>query len=189
MERNVISGNTTPGQAGVYIIGSGTNSNTVAGNYIGADAGVLRRRQNLGEPHRQSSADRRIETLAVDWGHTPPAQYVGTDRGVYDSANDGGAWAAFGSGLLSTIVSDLELEPQLNLLAAATYGRGAYEIAVIAAPAAVLSLTSATPYGTYGAGAAIKIFFRQHLPPTAHWMVDSRSNPADPNEEALRNRF
>ncbi len=39
VERNVVSGNgSIPGEAGIYIAGAGTNSNVIAGNYVGANA-------------------------------------------------------------------------------------------------------------------------------------------------------
>jgi titin len=49
LERNVISGNgSTPGYAGIYISDSGTNSNIVAGNYVGVDISGAKALGNTG---------------------------------------------------------------------------------------------------------------------------------------------
>jgi hypothetical protein len=55
---------------------------------------------------------------------------------VYQSTNDGQNWALFGKGLPLTTVTDLELVPQSGVLAAATFGRGAWEI-LLPAPTSV----------------------------------------------------
>jgi hypothetical protein len=54
--------------------------------------------------------------------------YVGTDVGVYASSDAGRTWAPYGSGLPNAQVRDLEIAPQTGILAAATHGRGVYEI-------------------------------------------------------------
>ena len=54
--------------------------------------------------------------------------YVGTDVGIYQSTNDGGAWAGFNQGLPPVIVSELDAR-QNGEIVAATYGRGAYLLA------------------------------------------------------------
>jgi hypothetical protein len=55
--------------------------------------------------------------------------YVGTDQGVYASNDPVGTdWVRFGQGLPNTAVTDLELDPFQNILAAGTYGRGMWEI-------------------------------------------------------------
>src|SRR5207248_2442247 len=66
-----------------------------------------------------------------------------TSRGVFRSTNLGGNWSRFGDGMPRTEVTGLELLPQLNVLAAATFGRGAYEISV-PVPAPALSMTGPT---------------------------------------------
>jgi hypothetical protein len=56
--------------------------------------------------------------------------YLGTDLGVYFSANQGVSWAPLGLGLPNAQVSDLEISPRLGILAAATHGRGMWELAL-----------------------------------------------------------
>ncbi len=53
---------------------------------------------------------------------------LGTDGGVYYSLNLGGSWKLLGAGLPNVAVRDLEYNPALDTLAAATYGAGIYEI-------------------------------------------------------------
>ena len=69
-------------------------------------------------------------TLFVDWGATNPVLILGTDRGIYRSFDLGNTWLKWSPGLPNTRVNDLQgeiLNGQL-LLAAATIGRGAWEI-------------------------------------------------------------
>jgi photosystem II stability/assembly factor-like uncharacterized protein len=56
------------------------------------------------------------------------ALYVGADDGVYNSTNGGSSWSRFGAGLPNAQVFQIELNTTLNLLAAATHGRGVWEI-------------------------------------------------------------
>ncbi len=66
--------------------------------------------------------------IAVDWRPVTPVLYIATARGVYQSADVGQTWSRFGAGLPNSTVTDLQLVPDLNVLAAATYGRGIWEI-------------------------------------------------------------
>src|SRR5262249_7958628 len=69
-------------------------------------------------------------TLARD--PSSQALYVGTDDGAYVSTDQGGTWSRFGAGLPHVQVRELELLPDLQLLAAGTHGRGAWEISTAA---------------------------------------------------------
>jgi hypothetical protein len=79
----------------------------------------------------------QVNTLAVDWAPFTSDVYVGTSRGVYvtrgipstpPSPPPNVQWSPFQLGLPQAFVTDLEIAPTLNILAAATYGRGAWEI-------------------------------------------------------------
>jgi photosystem II stability/assembly factor-like uncharacterized protein len=74
-------------------------------------------------------------TMYVDWRFKIPVLYVGTTRGVYQSVNLGANWELFGNFLPNTQVEDLQGLPDKNILAAGTYGRGAWEISM--APSSV----------------------------------------------------
>jgi photosystem II stability/assembly factor-like uncharacterized protein len=69
-----------------------------------------------------------VGTVFADWQYSPPALYAGTSRGVYHSVNLGGSWSPFGLDMPNTVVSDLQGYAPLNILAAATFGRGVWEI-------------------------------------------------------------
>ncbi len=69
-------------------------------------------------------------SIAVDWRPATPVLYVGTARGVFQSADLGVTWSQFGASLPNSPVTDLQLVPALNVLAASTYGRGAWEIQI-----------------------------------------------------------
>ena len=76
-----------------------------------------------------------VLSLAVGWGHKPPILYVGTDRGVYHSIDWGAHWKKFGTTLPNTVVADLQENTTVKMLAAATFGRGAW--AILTAPGKV----------------------------------------------------
>ena len=56
------------------------------------------------------------------------AYYVGMDDGVYTSTDGGATWFRFGAGLPDAQVFQIEIDTGLSVLAAATHGRGAWEI-------------------------------------------------------------
>jgi photosystem II stability/assembly factor-like uncharacterized protein len=77
--------------------------------------------------------DLPANTLALDPRVIPNVLYVGTDDGVYASSDLGAHWTRFGAGLPQVQVVDLKLNLSLNILAAATHGRGVWEILLSAA--------------------------------------------------------
>jgi len=71
-----------------------------------------------------------IFTIFVVWQTAIPALFVGTDRGIYRSFDLGVTWTKWGPELPNTKIYDLQgeiLGGEL-LLAAGTYGRGAWEM-------------------------------------------------------------
>ena len=65
--------------------------------------------------------------ICADW-KTKTVLYCGTDRGVYQSQDLGVQWTLFGLYLPKTLVTDLQTVPASEILAAGTFGRGAWEI-------------------------------------------------------------
>lgn len=58
----------------------------------------------------------------------PNTLYVGTDVGVFRTTNGGTSWADFGRGLPNLVISDLALNAAGDILRAATYGYGMFEL-------------------------------------------------------------
>jgi hypothetical protein len=54
--------------------------------------------------------------------------YVGTDVGVYRTIDLGVSWQAFDNGIPNVIITDLHVDPDDNMLYAATMGRGMYKL-------------------------------------------------------------
>ncbi len=75
------------------------------------------------------------ETLVLDAANQ--VLYVGNAIGVYASTDGGASWSRFGAGLPNVEVKDLRLDSHLGILAAATYGRGLWELPLIASPAGI----------------------------------------------------
>ena len=94
---------------------------TTGGAKVGANNGWTEITGNL-------PSEDWTNSIAVDWRPATPVLYVATARGVYQSADLGVHWSRFGEGLPNSPVTDLQLDTGLNVLAAATYGRGVWEI-------------------------------------------------------------
>jgi hypothetical protein len=75
--------------------------------------------------------------------------------GVFSSTNGGTSWISFAAGLPNTIVTNWISLPQFSLLAAATYGRGVFEITL---PASTNHFgISAPPSAAAGTGFSITV--------------------------------
>jgi len=56
--------------------------------------------------------------------------YVGTDVGVFRTTDDGASWEAFDNGIPNVSIADLIVDPEDQLLVAATFGRGMYKVSI-----------------------------------------------------------
>ena len=54
--------------------------------------------------------------------------YLGSDQGVWRLKNGSGSWDRFGAGMPNVQVKELDLNLNLNILTAGTYGRSAFQI-------------------------------------------------------------
>jgi hypothetical protein len=75
--------------------------------------------------------------------------FVGSDAGAYESTNDGASWAPIAAGLPNAQVIDLEYNTSVGILAAATHGRGLWELALPASSQVGNGILSV--YGSSGA--------------------------------------
>ena len=128
----------------VYVSFDGHRSNEF-GNY-------LYRSTDFGETWTSIAgdlpADRVIHAVHED-PKNPNLVYVGTERGLYLSADRGGHWIAFRSNLPRVPVNDFVIHPRDNDLVLATHGRGVWILDDIA------SLQQLTPAGDERAGAPV----------------------------------
>lgn len=69
-------------------------------------------------------------TIALDRRFSPRRLYIGTDRGVFSSENGGRNWRPLQSDLPIVQVNQLVLNEDLGVLAAATHGRGVWELQI-----------------------------------------------------------
>jgi photosystem II stability/assembly factor-like uncharacterized protein len=74
--------------------------------------------------------DEPVWTIAVQTIGDTSIEYVGAEDGVYVSYGVGGSWAPLGQGLPRVQVHQLEVSATLGIVAAATYGRGMWELAL-----------------------------------------------------------
>ncbi len=71
-----------------------------------------------------------VHTLAVNFSSARPTLFAGTDRGVFWSRDLGKHWTVLKQGLPNVLIDDLELLAQTGVLAAGTFGRGVWQIAL-----------------------------------------------------------
>ena len=92
--------------------------------------------------------DLPVSALALD-PDVPGAIYVGTDLGVYHSADGGASWSPFSQGLPMVAIFDLALKnyPSGKFLVAATHGRSLWRIA-LSQPANPTPTPTVTPTAT-----------------------------------------
>ncbi len=70
--------------------------------------------------------DQPVNTFIVDPAY-PNHWYIGSDVGVWRSINGGRNWLPFGTGLVNSLITDLEIRREARKLVAGTYGRGVWE--------------------------------------------------------------
>ncbi len=79
----------------------------------------------------------------------PGTIYIGTDVGVFRSTNAGASWMPFSNGMANVAVFDLALNPDTDILVAATHGRSVYRLRLDGEPTPTPTSTlTATPSPT-----------------------------------------
>jgi photosystem II stability/assembly factor-like uncharacterized protein len=102
--------------------------------------------------------DAPVNDLVVD-SEDPNRLFIGTDVGVYVTANGGGSWGALGHGMPMQSIVDLTLHQASRTLVAATHGRSQWKFNVASLPLAVgppaparhLALSAPAPNPSRGA--------------------------------------
>jgi hypothetical protein len=111
-------------------IGAGSVKGSAYVALSGTDGARVFRTHNGGASWTDISGD--LPELAINTILPDPRQsghlFVATDAGVAESTDDGQSWQDAGSGLPRAVVFDLCLEPDSGRFAAATYGRGMWEL-------------------------------------------------------------
>jgi hypothetical protein len=111
--------------------------------------------------------------LAIDPRTTPVFSqgflYVGTQVGVAQSTDLGNTWSALSQGLPAAPVVDLQLNPNLNELAAAVQGRGVFEVSTDRFGPRVVSVTPTTPVSSFN---SITVTFDRSVDPASFTSAD-----------------
>src|SRR5205814_1491137 len=96
--------------------------------------------------------------------------YIGMDVGVYFMDNTMSSWVLYNNGLPNVEISQLKISPAApDKLRAATFGRGVYEVDILAAPICNFSIT-ANPLCT---GTNIQFTDLSSLSPTTwNWSIN-----------------
>jgi photosystem II stability/assembly factor-like uncharacterized protein len=96
-----------------------------------------------------------IYTIFVVWQTATPALFVGTDRGIYRSFDLGATWTKWGPELPNTRINDLqgEMLGGALLLAAGSFGRGAWEILIRPWGSIATAIADAGDFGNVCVGA------------------------------------
>jgi hypothetical protein len=98
--------------------------------------------------------------------------YIGTDYGVYFSANQGTTWSRYGHGLPMVQVRDLYVAPDGSYMRAATHGRGVWEMeGITSGYAPVISSHPANRVIAVGQSATFGAVAIGIPAPTVQWQV------------------
>jgi hypothetical protein len=84
--------------------------------------------------------DQPVNAIAVDPQNTS-LWFVGTDVGVWASANGGAHWEPFETGFPNAVVADLEIQDSSRKLRAGTHGRGLWEVDLTGATGVAPTIT------------------------------------------------
>jgi PKD repeat protein len=125
-----------------------------------------------------------VNTIAYQGGGID-AMYVGTDMGVYyrDTTTTGGNWVDYNNGLPNVEVFDLKIYAPGNLLDAATYGRGTWQIPLYT-PATSAPVANFTAFPTsICAGNAIQFTDTSSNEPTSWSWTFAGGTPATSTSE------
>ncbi|MGH8352634.1 MAG: WD40/YVTN/BNR-like repeat-containing protein [Pseudomonas sp.] len=117
------------------VIVSDTNADRVLAVFGGSTGGAASHvflSTNGGNSWTDISADLPDGTVnaAVFDPNAADTLYVGTDVGVFRTTDGGASWEAFDNGIPNVSISDLTVDPEDQLLVAATFGRGMYKVSV-----------------------------------------------------------
>jgi photosystem II stability/assembly factor-like uncharacterized protein len=126
--------------ATAYVVAANFNDVTGGGRvWMTSDAGVhwIDISSNL--------PDEPVWTVAILPGPSRDALFVGTDDGVYVSMDQGSSWSVEAQGLPRVQVHQLEVSTSLGILAAATYGRGMWQLRIPTFPGALDSVGGLVP--------------------------------------------
>ncbi|MBK7932438.1 MAG: VCBS repeat-containing protein [Acidobacteria bacterium] len=145
------AGTNIPNRSVTSITVSRTNAAVAYLTVSGFGSGHVFKTTNTGGTWTDISTnlpDVPVNTLLVD-PRNANTLYVGTDIGIFRSLNDGGAWSGFNSGLPPAVITKITAQ-QNGLIQAASYGRGAYQLAV----------TGSAPFDLDGDGKTDLAIFR-----------------------------
>ncbi len=108
-----------PGDAGVAAV--------VDGGFGGARVLLTRDHGATWTEVGRRLPDLPIFAVAIHRAGSRRQIFVGTDRGVYASGNDGTSWASYGVGLPNAPVHDVVVDPAHGRVVVATLGRGVWQ--------------------------------------------------------------
>jgi photosystem II stability/assembly factor-like uncharacterized protein len=138
---------------------SASDSNTAYVTFSGYATSHVFQTSNAGASWNDVTGnlpDIPVDSLLVD-PTNPNILYAGTDIGVFASTSGGYHWAPFSTGLPAVIVRAFAVRPNGNIVAA-TYGRGAYDLAAgIKPPSVDFSLSPSPGSLTASRGDAITV--------------------------------
>jgi len=106
----------------------------------------------------QNLPDVPVNSVTIDPNTTPHTIIIGTDAGVFQTADDGNSWQVLGLGLPTVQVTSVQLDSSAvpELLRAGTYGRSVFELG--AATTGLLQVNSNFNFGTVcGSGSVTEL--------------------------------
>ena len=151
-------------------------------NYRNDDyANYLYRSDDFGESWERLDgglpADRVVRVLREDLGN-PDALYLGTELGLFYSADGGERWVALGSNLPTVAVNDLRIHPRDRDLILGTHGRGIWILDQITALSELAGVPAGDDVRFFSALPARQIRYRPQLPHRGDVFYEGDNPPA-----------
>lgn len=99
-----------------------------------------------------------VNAIALDGTPAPTTIYIGNDLGVMRSVDGGANWAVLDDVHLPNVpVTDLTINTQAGVLRAATFGRGAFDLAVPNGPVISVNAQNGLDFGNVCAGSVVRL--------------------------------
>ena len=115
-----------------------------------------------------------VNAIALDGAPAPTTIYIGNDLGVMRSVDNGASWTVLDDVHMPNVpVTDLAINPQAGVLRAATFGRGAFELAAPTGPVISVNAENGLQFGGVCSGSTANLTIQVFNTGTQDLLINS----------------